>query len=398
MTNLCHSILAIVQDGSVAPCSRVYKSYLLGHLQSSKLEDIWQNPRSQSFRRIMLSSSRPYVCQFCNDQDQAQIPAYRDQENARLKADVSNRQAIQQEFMSTLQPPKSIEVRFSNICNLRCRTCNEEYSSSWFKEAADLNPRLSNLKIDKAFQDAAAFNHFKDVTLKNIESIQFLGGEPLIHEEFYQTLEQLILLKKTDVQIHITTNLTHLHYKDYSFLKIIQNFSNVHLALSLDGIEERSEYIRKGSNWESVKKNFRSLQLFGNVQLSIYPAISVFNCFHLPDAIDDWIQHKFLLPGQRLAFNVVLNPSHYSPYIFNNDERLRLKEKYRLFIESKKDSYHPTLLRDVENYLQSILMIIDNKIDLQSRAQFQRITRILDQKRNENFLATFPELKTLLDT
>ena len=103
------------------------------------------------------------------------------------------------------------DLRFSNICNFKCRTCNYEYSSQWEQE--DKRRGIKRPIINFAKEDTALL---QDVInqIPNIETAYFAGGEPLITEEHYIIIEEMIRKNRTDIKLMYNTNLSNFKFKN----------------------------------------------------------------------------------------------------------------------------------------------------------------------------------------
>ena len=158
--------------------------------------------------------------------------------------------------------PLDLELRFSNLCNLKCRMCHPRQSSQFEKELVK-HPQVAEkyfpnwiesgheLTNNKAVDPANVVN-FDWLFSENLVKIKLLGGEPTIMPEVQKSLEYLIKVGNTDTKIHITSNGTNANPK---FNNLIKNFSNVVFNFSVDGCYETNDYIRFPSNFDSIVKN-----------------------------------------------------------------------------------------------------------------------------------------------
>ena len=117
-----------------------------------------------------------------------------------------------------------VDVRFSNLCNFKCRMCTFEFSSNWYEDIKKLHP--SSL-IDTPKVLRISENIVEDLKphLKNLKSIYFAGGEPLIMPEHFELLKFLYEntpisddLKLRRLSIHYNTNLSVIKYDEKSLL------------------------------------------------------------------------------------------------------------------------------------------------------------------------------------
>ena len=77
------------------------------------------------------------------------------------------------------------DIRFNNLCNMKCRTCGPEFSTSWWQDYEHLKDKhsLTSLTAKPTFWEEIR------PLVDNIESVYFAGGEPLITDEHYTLLD-----------------------------------------------------------------------------------------------------------------------------------------------------------------------------------------------------------------
>jgi len=186
---------------------------------------------------------------------------------------------------------RRLELRFSNLCNMKCRMCDETSSSEWALEKKKHNLSPSSVNNIGGFQDTNS-THVIRITedkidaLKNVELLThlqrvcFTGGEPLLIKEYYDYMDFLIdsgLNKQTDIELF-----TNCSVYNPLFVDRLNKFKHVELTMSLDGVGKTAEYIRHGMPWSTIQKNvlkFNSLpkpiKLYVNVAISGYTLLDV---------------------------------------------------------------------------------------------------------------------------
>ena len=89
-----------------------------------------------------------------------------------------------------------LDIRFSNLCNMKCRTCGSGYSSQWeiedAKEGFKFNDPKNEVDVSRIQQDLYD-------QIPNLQRAYFAGGEPLITEDHYELLEEMIRQGRTDI-------------------------------------------------------------------------------------------------------------------------------------------------------------------------------------------------------
>jgi hypothetical protein len=206
-----------------------------------------------------------------------------------------------------------------------------------------------------------------------------------------------------DHNIAYTTNFTNLKFKDWNALELWPHFPRINLYASLDASSARAEYMRKGTSWPRVLENRRRLaEACPKVNFYVTPTVSVFNVWHLPDFLSEWLVAGLLQPN-RIATNVVTRPTF-----------LDIRLLPRPYLDEVCDKYNDTLRRLLENQgwttgekeslrrsMLSVVEFAQTKKDLPEKFEsvgidkFLSHTRFLDRQRSENFEETFPELAFL---
>jgi sulfatase maturation enzyme AslB (radical SAM superfamily) len=228
--------------------------------------------------------------------------------------------------------------------------------------------------------------------LEYVEQIYFAGGEPLLMEEHYRILEELVQRKLFHVRLIYNTNFTHTELKGNSVFEYWKQFDSVAVGASLDDAGSRAEYIRKGTNWAVVEQNRREmLQVCPRVDFYISPTLSIMNAWNLPDFHRDWVERGFIR-AQDLNVNILQDPPYYRIDIATAEYKQRLATKYLDHITWLQE--RDPLSRATVGFESAInfMMATDNTrlID-----QFWRKTNELDEIRKENIMDVIPELAAL---
>ena len=290
-----------------------------------------------------------------------------------------------------------LDIRFSNICNLKCRSCDAENSTSWHadnikihgpsehekkivlnKNSKDLWPQLENLSVD-------------------LTKIYFAGGEPLIDEDHYKLLDLLIAKKRTNVLLSYNTNLTHLIFKNRNIVDLWRQFDRVQLGASVDGVGATAGYLRSGSDWGVVRNNllFITSEL-DNVSLNIFPTVGVLNCFHLPELLSELIEMKLINEPHNLELNILQKPELLNASILNKSEKVQLKKLYTTYLDSLRLNISTHLYLHIEKELLCYLANVESNDLTHLRPEFRKYMFLLDKIRNEKTLHFAPELSYLL--
>jgi sulfatase maturation enzyme AslB (radical SAM superfamily) len=287
------------------------------------------------------------------------------------------------------------DIRFSNLCNLKCRSCGHIFSSQWYQDQARLAGgawRDRNTALNYAGRTELDMWQQLEPHLDYVEQIYFAGGEPLLMEEHYRILEELVRRKRFDVRLIYNTNFTHTELKGRSVFEYWKQFDNVAVGASLDDSGARGEYIRKGTDWAVVEQNRQEmLEVCPRVDFYISPTLSIMNAWHLPDFHRDWTE-RGLIRAQDLNVNILQDPLHYRIDIAPAEYKQRLATKYLNHIDWLRE--RDLLERATTGFESAInfMMATDNTHLIDT---FWRKTHELDSIRQENIMDVIPELAVL---
>jgi organic radical activating enzyme len=228
--------------------------------------------------------------------------------------------------------------------------------------------------------------------IDNLEQVYFAGGEPLIMEEHYRLLNELLKRGKTDVRLIYNTNFSEMRYKKSNVLDLWKEFKSVSVGASLDAMGKRAEYIRKNTEWDQIERNREEmLKTCPQVDFYISPTLSIMNLWHLPDFHKDWVSKGFLQP-QDLNINILQDPAFYRIDIAPQSFKDEVEAKYQEHISWLEPL--DKLTRATVGFKSAVsFMTADDKTNLISK--FWDRTNKLDIIRSESLLEVLPELGVL---
>ena len=278
------------------------------------------------------------------------------------------------------------DFRFSNLCNLSCRSCGPQSSTSWYKPAKVIG-------VDKpqyVCNDNSVYKQLLEY-VDQVEEIYFAGGEPLIMPEHYAVLNKLIELGRTDVRLVYNTNLTEVSFKGQSVFDLWNKFDNVAVCASLDACNERGEYLRCGTNWKTIEDNRQAMiDACPDIYFWVSATTGMINALHVPDFHRDWVERGLINPEN---FNI---QNIYDPDYMRVD---RATAELRDLIVSKYISHLEWLEpSDVEGRAtQGYKGIINYLSNLKGfdKDLFWSNIKPLDEYYGVDLLDAFPELDIL---
>ena len=389
--------LSMEPNGKVLPCC-VSKGPV-GNSKTNSLKEIWNDTPMLELRKAMLEDKPTAGCKDCYEQESAGFTSLRNGCNKTYGHHVKkvNRTSSDGSFPNM----KLIywDVRFSNICNLKCRYCSVNYSSRWYDDLVKLGhiPRDKNNKISITRIQFAG-RHEDDVWeqiqehLPYVEHIYFAGGEPLIMEEHNRILRLLIDIDNTKVHLTYATNLTELKFKNESVLDLWKHFPKIGVTASLDDMEDRIALIRSGTDWAQVEQNIRDLKReCPHIDLMIGPTITAMNIWHICKFHRYMVDQNLIKP-EDFNLNLLQAPLYYRVDILPMDVKLKLKQE----LEQHLDWLRPldSLQRATVQFesVINLMMSADNSALL---PEFWEVSDQLDSIRSENLVDVIPELRAI---
>jgi MoaA/NifB/PqqE/SkfB family radical SAM enzyme len=220
-----------------------------------------------------------------------------------------------------------IVIDTGRLCNLQCRSCKPQLSSSWIDEAEELANNSNKLKITpylwiyddnspETLTNVWPSNRYdlQDDDFSNLIYVNFLGGEPLYNiASINQYLEKILRDSGPNCEIFLSTNGT----VSYKAVPLLREFKKVGLSFSLDATGKASDFIRTGSNWDVIKNNVLECKDIGFV-VAAHPAFSVMNIFEIVE-LRKFIHDNSIFESKEIAF--VKYPKFLSYDILTEQEK-----------------------------------------------------------------------------
>jgi len=378
-------------NGNTYPCCVSDSSIALGNTNDSSIIDIWNGEPMRELRQNMLVGVPSKACQRCYDLEAAGVQTLRQQSNR----DYAHHRPVVDSTAADGSVPgvnmAYLDVRFSNICNLRCRTCGPELSSGWYDDTKAQWPGYDRPRIVNINRKGQFWKQLMPY-LDQTEEVYFAGGESLLTDEHYKVLDHWIATGHTNVRIRYTTNFTVLDYKKRDLFELWRQFPNIQITASLDGSGARGEYLRKNMVWADVVANRqRMLRELPHMTFHITPTVSLMNVLHLPDFQADWIEQG-LLGVDDIRINLLSRPEHSSVRVL--PPRMKAEVRDRIAAHMAWLSDRGAKAETIAQW-QSVVTYMDSADDSHLLINFLEYHRRIDQLRSESLFDVFPELARL---
>jgi radical SAM protein with 4Fe4S-binding SPASM domain len=396
--------LNFLPNGNVRPCCIMdEEKTIVGNLKTQSLEEIWNSPAMMQLRKDMLEDKKPAWCDRCYRIEESTGSSTRTADNNVFKKELEAVEYHTREDGYNEQFDLIYwDFRFSNKCNLRCRSCGPNFSSAWVPDAKKLwahdmsiteREKLTNLEN---VEGKTKLDFIKEHVSK-VKQIYFAGGEPLIMDEHYEVLEMLLEAGNTNCNINYNTNLNTLVYKNWNVIDFWNKWPKKNLQIwpSIDEIGERAEFVRKGSDWFKIEMNLKKLVKEG---YHIRPNVTTgaLNVYRLPEIIAYFFKNDVLDKKQAyLNFNINVIDSPESLHITALPDEFKLKTKIK--IENFLTEFKEKTDFDLTSRFNYVLKLLDEPHNPEYKDKFFEFNIKLDGIRNENIFEVIPELKCMLE-
>jgi sulfatase maturation enzyme AslB (radical SAM superfamily) len=346
----------------------------------------------KELRLDMLNERQNPICDFCYRHEEAGPHSFRNYSK-------DNFAKYFDEIVPTTKEDGTVDefkmryfdIRFSNICNFKCRTCGSEFSSKWGDEMRK-NYDPNHPVLIHVDNDTGTVLQEVLEQVEHIDLAYFAGGEPLITEEHYVMLEEMIRKGRTDITLRYNTNASNIKYKKHDVLDLWKHFKKIELSCSVDHYGERAEYIRKGTDWGKIEENLLTFRNLDYVSFQLNTVLSIYNIMTL-DEFYSYLIDKGIIRQHDWYHSLYLavHPDYYCAKALPKELKQIATQKLTKWYDLHKDDQTcvPRLVSEGAAFI--------NERDQwnTSKSDFFMHTNSIDKIRGENFWETFPELNKL---
>jgi organic radical activating enzyme len=365
----------------------------VGNFKQKTMREIWNDTDMREIRRNMLEDKPSRQCEDCYEQEAAGFASMRNNSN---KAFGQHTDLVDQTLPDGTSPDMKLhywDVRFSNICNLKCRSCGSIFSSRWYDDDVKLYGKALRPRVQFAGRHSEDVWEQMQEHIPYLEQIYFAGGEPLIMEEHNRILKLLIEKGNTQVRLIYNTNLTELKFKRESVLELWKHFPSVCVAASLDDMGERAAMIRSGTDWAQVEQNIRDLKReCPHIDFMISPTLSMMNIWNFVPFHRYMIDQGFIEPKD-FNLNILQGPAEYRIDVLPEEIKLQFKQQFEEHIEWLRPRDPINRATGGFEGAVAFMMSTDNSKLL---PDFWETVSDLDWSRNERLIHVVPELEQIL--
>lgn len=375
-----------------------------GNTNKNTIKELWNSELACTLRKNMIEDKPTPSCKRCYELER-DANAYTLRKNMNNKFDHHFNKVYETHDDGSHDTPNLayMDFRFSNMCNMKCRTCSPTFSTSWWDDYIKKLGFVPKDVAEKKFlqlKEKPGFLEELWPLLDTVEEVYWAGGEPLITDVHWDIMNYWVETGRSEyITINYTTNFSQLEYKRQNVIDLWKKFKNVSVAASLDASWKRGEFIREGTVWQDIVNNRQQLlERAPEVEFTVTPTVSLMNVWHLPDFHKEWLNLGYLKPNG-LRFNNLLDPKYFCMQVLPSSFKEIVTAKWEDYIDqivnrpdyaACNDEYWETSARGVVEFL--------NKQDLTYMIQDTlKEFETWDSVRNQVWHEALPEIKFLDD-
>ena len=310
-----------------------------------------------------------------------------------------------------------MDIRFSNLCNFKCRSCGPACSNKWGDEKlkemdGDKDVFTTAFRIKDTLVSNTDDNNFMEKLkeqLPNVSECYFAGGEILVQPQHYECLDFWVNNDLCDqVHLNYTTNMSKLQHSikgrgDVNLFDYWEKFPEIEIWASIDDIGDRAEIIRSGTNWDRVISNLKSIKKNApHVKLGFTPTMSLWNVWNYDKLFETLYQEGVLDLNIPPRMNILTKPDWAK--IENMPEHLAwpLIERYENLtnkfeqIDLVDNDGNPRETQPLRNSFYVLLTALKSaKGNATELKEFINQNQRIDNTRKEDIVDIIPELEEL---
>jgi molybdenum cofactor biosynthesis enzyme MoaA len=338
--------LHIYWDGGLGVCCqeahRLYSAdqnsqYNIAHMTIS--EWIMSEP-VQNMRREILGDKKLSACRRCYVDEQFGPTSRRHKSNQ--KSVIFTKENFRESFEQSPGWPKfsgaapvdlpiDLHIDLGNYCNLACKMCTAEASSTIAVQEVRWGRTESQQYVGTDWtRDTAVWLRVLNeiASIPNLSNIHFMGGETLITPRFEQFVDAMIAAGRTDVGISFVTNGTHFNS---NLIQKLTQFKRVGIEVSIESTTEHNAYQRQGTDTAQVLRHIdRYYELTNNntITVTLRPAVSALTIGTYWTLLEYALERQLLVKGQ-----IAFTPEWIHPAVLPAEVRRTYRDNYQQLID-----------------------------------------------------------------
>lgn len=297
--------------------------------------------------------------------------------------------------------PVALDIRFGNLCNMKCIMCSPYHSSLWyedwgklhntteFKHGTNKQAKVYNIvqdqhgrfgdNIDEWWKSDTWWKRFEEIA-PNLRSIYAEGGEPMLVPEHSNMLQKLIDWDYAkNIVLEYDTNLSVLNPK---IINKFKHFKQIDMRVSVDETGDRYELVRFPGNYKTLLRNMTMARQAG-IEFSKLTCCVGIATIYCPIRVNA-IAKRF---HTKMSYRFLYGPEGHNIAVLPKSAKLEIIETYKANTEAAGEA-----ARGIPNYLEEHM-----DVDRPEKVKvFVNYMNKLDEIRGTDWKKTLPDIYSLL--
>lgn len=403
----------ILQSGQVTLCCCSDKPLVEDgkelHIRTHSMNEAWNSKAMQSVRSQMLAGKPVSQCADCYKAESQTGVSLRTAKNKDFLANASSsipekapeKFWIREFTASGLPKPTYFDVRFENVCNLKCVMCSPLWSSGVERDSVQARwhklpngfSRVPNRfgNIEAWIEAPELFEELRDFS-QNTTVIQWAGGEPFLSKLGLNWIRYLVESGKSkNIKLNIFTNFLKATNEIYDLLA---KFKEVTMILSIDATNRLYDFIRYPGKWSTIEQNAAELgkRLWTDLKqtkINVNITVSAYNATSVPETIE-WAKKQ----GFSVWVGYAPGPAWLNAHILPRSIHLKVKQQ----LEGYLNDPDPNLRESIPLVFKQMFTSPSPEVMATLITSFICYTNDLKKSRKMDFNEICPEIRQAFET
>jgi hypothetical protein len=370
----------------------------------------------EEMRQLMSNEQQVPGCRKCYQEEdfhynnvyknpKKRIRSMRSKENWLWNRD--NQLEVDVEGKSVKGKIRYLELALGTYCNLKCRTCTADLSSTWVDDEIALSKFYKDRQVYKSVITIEEKWEVRD--FEHVEEIKFTGGEPMLHPNFIKIIDIIILTGRAHlITLDIFTNASWVPRA--KVLDRLKQFSKVVINLSVDGVGKVNDYVRAPSDWATVEESVKEWLVAEGAFPSTFvikwvPCVSIYNVWQFREMIDWWFNLQFEIKNKKWWESITLMQSNELIEVPQVTMIVNIVHEPKYLSVSHypdKNELIPLLIEHKRNFIAKIKQEVGDEktqwaVELQLEGIYNKVVGALYAPADPIMLKTFIEYTADLD-
>ena len=356
------------------------------NIRNESPANFFRSDKVKDMQTSLLQGKKRKECSLCWYQEKKAGYSQRTEYNNyyNIKKNQSNEyydRILKKLRISKLKNPLYFEFHISNLCNLKCLTCNERDSSRFHAENKVLGVS-EDKDANYAILDKTKIQALESAITDDLLFLDIRGGETLMVPEVKKVLLDVDTQRAKNITLKIQTNGTIVPDKEWT--QILKKFKRTKINISIDAFGDHNHYVRYPADWNKIITTLEYLKE-KKIKFLINTVVSNLNIMIL-DSLFNWIQEN----NYPNYFYLLYGPTMFRP----NNLPKTLLDIAKKRLQNVKMQF---VNEDCNKKLSDLINLCDNPDTQGHWDSFCKEIQMRDRYRKNSITSIMPEIKEYMN-